>query len=929
MKRILICIFLCLVLTSEAQILKKQWGTHYPQISGITVCDMLQTQNGRLLVLVGYKESAEKGRNTEGVVLVADAQTGTFIRQKSFGFRGQKFNAFVRVAEALNKDVLLIGQSGNSKLTNVGWVVRVKPDLEKAEHKQFGAGGDSFFEQVVRKFDGTWGLFGQSNQKEGVLWVENKKEWIENPTNAKRLGKILAVASDTSEQWQIAGFSEYKLWWTLLIGNNSPKSVKSAYKPEIKAADIAPEQPPFFFGTSWKNGDADVWIAQVGTVGEGQLKENSYGDKTQDDYFHAATYDQEGRYFVAMSSTSKASKSIAKNKIALFDGQKLTPNDPLSIDLDDSDHFAIKGIFQGFNKSFWVFGDSIGIDGTPFARIVKCQLTDSTVFTAQKAPKTQRKGGDNFDNLFSFTKELSDESKTVNGSLEPNENGTLILYLTNMSGQPIREISVQAKASKWVGLDIELEQKSTKIVSNKAALGFTIAGKSNLTAGTATVVFSISINGQVRQELTVPLSCVGSSGGTPQAEVIYNNDEFNTGERSKTVAKPNIVIGLKAKNAPLPNPSAQPIVKVKSNRAKDNLPVKNFTGYANPTGNGQQIYPYEINLNLTEGENIVIVETDFGTSVQIDTLRILYNVKPNMSEPQRLHVIAIAPAYTANRLTYSDKDVREFAAKMRLQKGGLYSNVLVKEYTTPEDTRADAIKGIFRDLVRRCKKGYEGADAIGKRDIVMVFFSSHGKIISSRFKILPANFDDKDEEESIATSVDYRDDILEKLKIVVAETDEETARKVVVFIDACHSGGAKSKSVGDDIKMSGQINALNAAASGIMTLSSTTDSLLSYEDSVWENGAFTEGLLEALDNKRVTLNDGKTQIQADTDKEGTAGFGYLSLNEVFIFLQKRVPDLFLRHKHLTKFKQIPFLPIPDAESKIPQLNNQIPLFKLN
>ena len=888
---------------------------------------MLQTQNGRLLVLVGHKESAEKDRDTEGVVLIADAQTGAFVRQKSFWFRKHKLNAFTQVAEALNKDLLLIGHSGTGKQSNIGWVVRVKPDLEKAEHKQFGAGGDNFFEQIAKKPDGTWGLFGQNIQKEGILLTEYKTEWTEIATNGKRLGTILAAAVDTSAQWQVVGFNDYKLWWSGLAQQNEAKSIKSAYKPDIKAANIAPEQMPYFFGTSWKNGDADVWIAQLDVEKEGKLKENGYGNKSQDDYFHAATYDQDGRYYLAISSTTKESKSLPKNKIVLFDGQKMHLNAPLSIDLGNRDSFAIKGIFQGFNKTFWIWGDSINTEGVTFARIVKCQILDSTVQLSQKTPKTQRKGGDNFDNLFAVTPELSDENKTSNGKLEANENATLLLNLTNISGQAIREISVQAKSPKWTGLDVELEQNNAKIMANKATIGFAITGKSTLVAGTATVIFSIRINGQVRQELAVPVQCSGPQNGVAPNETTYNDDAFNTGERSKTASKPNIVIGLKAKGIPLPNPNAQPTVKVKSNRAKDNLPVKNYPHYPSSTGNGQEIYPFELNLNLAEGENTVVVETDFGTSIQVDTLRILYNVKPNENEPQRLHVIAIAPAYTANPLAYSEKDVHDFAAKMRTQKGGLYSlysDVLVKEYTTFEDTRADAIKGIFRDLVRRCKKGYEGPDAIGKRDIIMVFFSAHGKIISSRFKILPANFDDKDEEESLATSVDYRDDILEKLKAIVTDSDEGTARKVIVFIDACHSGGAKSKSVGDDIKMSGQINALNSAASGIMTLSSTTDSLLSYEDSVWENGAFTEGLLEALDNKRVLLNDGKTFIQADLDDSKS-----LNLNEIFIFLQKRVPDLFLKHRHLMKLKQIPFLPTPDAESNIPQLNNKIPIFKLN
>jgi hypothetical protein len=197
---------------------------------------------------------------------------------------------------------------------------------------------------------------------------------------------------------------------------------------------------------------------------------------------------------------------------------------------------------------------------------------------------------------------------------------------------------------------------------------------------------------------------------------------------------------------------------------------------------------------------------------------------------------------------------------------------------------------------------------------------------------VPSKFDKRYEEMAVFTSVDYENDVLNQLKKIVDTTSTETGRKIIVFIDACHSGGAQIQAQSKDfadVNMSGYINALNAAEPGIMTLSSTSDSLLSYEDVAWKNGAFTEALLEALDNKMVVLIDGKTKIQADLDREGTKGFGYLSLNEIFIFLEKRVSDLLLRHKELYKVKQIPCLPMPDAGSKIPQLNNQLSIFKIN
>ena len=917
MKKILIAVFLFYIFGIKAQVSTKEWAVDFSQISNMTVCDMMQTCNGQFIVLAGFRDiKGKKGENnTEGVVIVADAKTGAFVKQKSFKFRDQSRNSFCHVVETLNKTWLLVGKSGNNSQSNIGWIVRVKPTLELIEEKQFGVGGDNFFEKTAQKSDGTFGFIGQRGDKEGLLLVEYKTKWNEIVTKTDRLGDILALLSNSEnadERWQVVGSSRnYGVWWSRLTEDGlSIKQAKSVYKPDIKASDISTEQGTYFFGTSWEKGAANIWVARLDTTTNinknNKWTENLYNKKGESAECLAVENAQNGQYYAAIS-TAKGNSDKPRNKIVVFDGEKFNFDTPLSTDLDSNDNFTINGLTLGFDKTLWVWGET----NEKIVRVVKLHISENSQFA------TKSKSINDLENLFAVKSELSDESQTANNTLEPNETATVLLNLTNISGQNISEITVQAQLPKWTGLEIESDQNNQRLKANKATLGFNITGKPNLAAGIATLVFTVRVNGQVRQELSVPIRCGASNSVRAKHEVWYNDASFNQGDRSKNSPTPRIEINGEVKsNKPLPSPNAQPKVVVKkSNRAKDELPVKKGTPYNTP--NGTETYPFKINFDLEIGTNVIVVETDFGDTMTTDTLRIVYNPKPKTTEPQRLHVIAIAPEYRANGLDYNDEDIEDFVVRMKKQEGGLYSKVLIQKYLTYDLTTNSVIKKVFRDLARRCAVDYDEPDAIGKRDVIVVFFSSHGKIIRNQFKIVPSNFDDKDEEEEIETSVDYKKDILEKLERIVADTNNEAARKVLVLIDACHSGGAKSRAGDDNIELSKRLNALNSAAPGIITLSSTTEGLKSYEDEKWKNGAFTEAFLEALDNKTVVLFD-KTSLKADTEE---AGFGYLSLNEIYYFLQKRIPDLFLQHQYLKGFKQMPFMPTK-------KLDSSIPMFKL-
>jgi uncharacterized caspase-like protein len=79
--------------------------------------------------------------------------------------------------------------------------------------------------------------------------------------------------------------------------------------------------------------------------------------------------------------------------------------------------------------------------------------------------------------------------------------------------------------------------------------------------------------------------------------------------------------------------------------------------------------------------------------------------------------------------------------------------------------------------------------------------------------------------------------------------------KVLAFIDTCYSG-AQGVDTGTRAGLPADVSKLAldlaSAENGVVVFTSSTGREVAYEDPEWENGAFTEALLEALSGKAVT-----------------------------------------------------------------------------
>jgi Caspase domain len=297
--------------------------------------------------------------------------------------------------------------------------------------------------------------------------------------------------------------------------------------------------------------------------------------------------------------------------------------------------------------------------------------------------------------------------------------------------------------------------------------------------------------------------------------------------------------------------------------------------------NTRYTYTYRNKIPLQQGGNRVEVLVDDQAS---DPLEVEF-----VPERANLYVVAIGPQH--EDLKYTTKDAIDFANAFKNQGGAnrLFNEVVVRTLTAPEQTNDTGIKQAMFDLAYQWSDGQ-----IKANDVLVVFVSSHGKIVENRFKILHTGYNPKYDR----LTVDFKTDILETLSPLHC--------KKLIFLDACHSGGAKEGFGG----VSQAVVELAKTQPGVSTLTSCGSTEKSYEDKLWENGAFTEALLEAFADK--TCSDATGNFQADLDRDKV-----LRLGELYQFLRRRVPHLVQTGVPTAPTAQTPFMPESELDKNLP------------
>jgi len=335
-----------------------------------------------------------------------------------------------------------------------------------------------------------------------------------------------------------------------------------------------------------------------------------------------------------------------------------------------------------------------------------------------------------------------------------------------------------------------------------------------------------------------------------------------------TISKDELTIRYAIKN-----PSKEPVTKIQV--LIDGRPVTQTRGV--------QIKPKdeetgEITVTVPERdfELSLIAENKYSAGVP-SAIRLYWKSdKPKPEEfviKPKLYILAIGVSKYQNKdlqLQFASKDAKDFVEAMKLQKGKLYQDVVVRLLTDEEATKDDILDGL--EWLQR---------EVTSKDVAMVFIAGHGVNDSTGvYYYLPAN---ADLEKLKRTGVAYSD---------LKNTVSGLAGKVLMFVDTCHSGNVfGGKRAVTDI--TGVINELSSAENGVVVFASSTGRQYSLEDPEWGNGAFTKALVEGLKGNADLLGKGK-----------------ITINMLDAFLAERV-------KEITKGKQTPVTAKPQTVPDFP------------
>lgn len=299
---------------------------------------------------------------------------------------------------------------------------------------------------------------------------------------------------------------------------------------------------------------------------------------------------------------------------------------------------------------------------------------------------------------------------------------------------------------------------------------------------------------------------------------------------------------------------------------------------------------FSYKVKLQPGKNVLSVEVKDG-ELEDRTEPLL--VEYRAYDKGTLYVLSVGVPDASGNLQYTAKDAEDFAALFKGQKGKIYGEVEVEVLNTPDNTDGQDITRAlsrFNTLYRR--------QNLSEKDGIVLFFSSHGFIgDNGEFRLKCNEFDPFDK---VRTSLDFEKDLVQRLDTLPCQK--------FVFVDACKSGSIDAAFAGrkggtDDYSYSDAQTKVMTAARAVHALASCAPGEFSYEDRLWENGAFTKAL------KNILSNEGLCK-QLDTD-----GDRALSFLEVYGPLKETVKDLMKKAKR--KESQTPYIPRKQLQDNVP------------
>lgn len=319
--------------------------------------------------------------------------------------------------------------------------------------------------------------------------------------------------------------------------------------------------------------------------------------------------------------------------------------------------------------------------------------------------------------------------------------------------------------------------------------------------------------------------------------------------------------------------------------------TKNFEGNLSlPSRQGPLFfYVYSNTIPLGKGENRVSIEVKTPQGV-LQSNEIFISYQPRQPN---LHLLSIGVPH--QDLKYNTRDAGDLANAFYNQAGPskIFGNIFVETRNTKENTRNLDIRAALEDLRRRYTSEMTQAK-IYKEDILLLFISSPGKINDRKELTL---YSSDYETYGDVSNIDLKRDILDVLK-------EINCKKILLLDIFQRSPLDPAGSVGQGRLA---LEEIARAYPGLNILSACQSDEISREDSTWENGAFTEALLEALQPRLFQNIEQEVRVDRDGDQ-------VIRLGELYDFLKVRIPVMVQRTK---QSKQIPVKMYDGTGDEIP------------
>ncbi|MFA5955110.1 caspase family protein [Hyphomicrobium sp.] len=183
------------------------------------------------------------------------------------------------------------------------------------------------------------------------------------------------------------------------------------------------------------------------------------------------------------------------------------------------------------------------------------------------------------------------------------------------------------------------------------------------------------------------------------------------------------------------------------------------------------------------------------------------------------------------QLQFAAKDAQDFGNLLKRQENGLYGSVEVKTLTDQEATTGKIKEGLAWL-----------SDQVTRHDVGVVYLAGHGETDAhNRFWFLT---EDTDKEHVAATALSRED---------IDVTLQSLRGRVVVFLDACHSGDAATGGGQSSVDTNALVSELTAVGQDMVIFSSSSGREVSYESPDWKNGVFTKAVVEAIAEGKADL----------------------------------------------------------------------------